>query len=581
MLKLKISMFGKMIIFSSMIEIFLLLIVFLSLYSFRLNDKKQNLLDLEKTLNNCKNMRLELLLRRDSDFIEIYNNNISQINVNLEIYDSISKELSSIDELFSLDSLKKFYKDLIKEYDVLFREFGLSEDTGIEGKFRDKIHKLEEFLRNNNDDRLLFFLLQARRREKDYIMRGREEYADQVHHLINRFVEEVEKSKMTKSNKVEFISLAKDYDKSFAEFVIIFEKLSELEQQMSLIENDIEKLITNLVISESEVIDNFVMSLVPIFAISIFVSIILSVLIARSITKPLIHLKDATIKVADGDLSYKVKIESNDEIGEVARFFNIMTEKIAKANDTIVNQQNKLNEQYSELKEINATRDKFFSIIAHDLKNPISAFMGVSAFLVKTFQDLSREEIKEFLDGVNNTAKRLFELLENLLLWSRTQRGLIQYHPMNLELTQILQHNLELLNAAAVSKSINLSGEIESDIDVYADPNMLNTILRNLITNAIKFTKENGNVIVRTKQIGDYCRISIIDDGVGISKELISGLFKLEGSVSTVGTNQESGTGLGLIICKEFVEKHSGEIWVDSKLGEGSAFHFTIPIAFK
>lgn len=580
-MKLKISMFGKMILFSSMLELFLLLVVFLSLYSFRLNDKKQNLLSLENTFNDCKNMRLELLLRRDSDFENIYNSNINQINSNLSIYDSISKQLSNYDEIYLLDSLKNVYQNLILDYDKIFREFGLSEDSGIEAKFRDKIHKLEEFLKINNDDRLLFFLLQARRREKDFIMRGRDEYVEQVHVFVNQLINEVENSNLSKNNKDEFMSLALDYDESFSEFVVIFKKLQKLEKSMNLIETEIGEFISELVSRESKMIDNFVISLFPIFSISVFVSIIISIIIAKSITNPLVHLKDATIKVADGNLKFKLEIESNDEIGELARFFNIMTDKIANANDTILNQQNKLNEQYTELKEINATRDKFFSIIAHDLKNPIGAFMGVSAFLVKTFQDLSRDEIKEFLDGVNTTAKRLYELLENLLLWSRTQRGLIQFHPMNCDLSQIIQHNVELLNAAADNKSINLIYEIDSDIVVYADPNMLNTILRNLITNAIKFTNENGIVLVKSKQIGEYCRISVVDNGVGISHENLPGLFKLEGSVSTIGTNQESGTGLGLIICKEFVERHTGEIWVDSKFGEGSSFHFTIPLAVK
>lgn len=425
---------------------------------------------------------------------------------------------------------------------------------------------------------MLFFLLQARRREKDYIIRGRIEYSEQVHELVNKLVNEVKKSKLSEQNKDEFIQLAVDYDKSFSEFVLIKGLITDLERKMNVTEKEINEVISEIVDIETRLIENIEYSLIPILLMSALASIFISVFIAKSITNPLVHLKDATIKVAEGNLNYRVNIETKDEIGELAQFFNAMTEQIAKANNTIMTQQNMLNEQFTELKEINATRDKFFSKIAHDLKNPISSFMGVSAFLVKTFQDLSRDEIKQFLDGVNSTAKNLYELLENLLLWSRTQRGLINFHPMNLELKHLIQHNIELLTTTAEVKSISLSYEIDGDHQIFADPNMLNTILRNLISNSIKFTNENGHIVVKAKKIGEYCRISVIDDGVGIPEESISSLFRLEGSVSTVGTKQESGTGLGLIICKEFVDKHSGEIWVDSKIGEGSIFHFTIPL---
>ena len=318
--------------------------------------------------------------------------------------------------------------------------------------------------------------------------------------------------------------------------------------------------------------------LIPLYIFSIIGSVILSIFLAKSNTNPIVNLKMATLKIADGQLQYKVKVETNDEIGELATFFNIMVENIYRANQTIVNQQDKLNNQYNEMREMNATKDKFFSIIAHDLKNPLSAFTGVANFLIERFYELSHEEIKEFLDDVHCSAKQLYELLENLLVWSRSQRGLVQFNPMPLDVAQIIKSNIELVKMNADAKHIELISEVKTDILAYSDPNMLNTIIRNLVTNAIKFTRIDGKVILKAIEENEFIKISVLDNGIGISDKDLEKLFRMDVSYSTEGTGNEKGTGLGLILCKEFVEKHGGKIWVTSKIGEGSEFNFTIPI---
>ncbi len=577
-INLKKTMFGKLIILSAVLEVIILIIVAFSMYSFKLNEKKQNLSELQTLILESSKLRLEMLVRRDSNFTNLYKNNYNKIKRNLKNYDSISVVIEDVARLVELDSLKNNYSKKLVVYYQKIEIFGLNEDTGIEGNFREKIHKIEEILKQENNEKIYLLLLQARRREKDYIIRGRYEYFDQVNMLISKMRDQIAKSNIKSAKKDSILAYTDSYTQAFYDYVMITKSMSSLEKEMNEIETAMKSLILEIIKNENVTINTFQATLIPLFIFSIIISIVLSVFISKSITKPIVHLKHATIKLANGDFNIKVKIESEDEIGDLANFFNYMTENISNANNTIMKQQVKLNKQYNDLKEVNATRDKFFSIIAHDLKNPISAFMGVSNFLVKKFQDLSKDEIKEFIDEVNSSAKQLYELLENLLLWSKSQRGLINYHPMELELKSLILHNVDLLKMNADNKKIQLEYSIIENIKVFADPNMINTILRNLITNAIKFTYEDGKVEIKAEIKDDFAILSVTDTGVGIAEENLNKLFKVENSISTLGTEHETGTGLGLILCKEFVEKHNGKIWVESKINYGSTFFFTIPL---
>jgi len=193
------------------------------------------------------------------------------------------------------------------------------------------------------------------------------------------------------------------------------------------------------------------------------------------------------------------------------------------------------------------------------------------------FDTMKREEAKEFLFLMRESANRLSMLLNNLLTWSRSQRGVIEYNPDTYNTIDIIQENIKLLKIQAERKNIKLGYENTSGYKIKADINMLNTILSNLISNAIKFTQKGGEIVVETKDIGDFIRFTVKDSGKGMSDEFISKLFRIDKNITSQGTNDEKGTGLGLIICKEFVEKHGGRIWVESKPGKGSTFYFTIP----
>jgi signal transduction histidine kinase len=230
-----------------------------------------------------------------------------------------------------------------------------------------------------------------------------------------------------------------------------------------------------------------------------------------------------------------------------------------------------------ELKRINSTKDKFFSIIAHDLKNPFNAIMGFGEILITDFKEMPDDEKLYFIRNMAEAAQSSYALLENLLQWSRSQTGRLQFNPELIQLSELIEETIRLVSVNAYGKSITLENEVDSSVIINADKEMLRTILRNLLTNSIKFTKENGKISVSAEKQKDMISITVSDNGVGIKPKDIDKLFRIDTNITTIGTGKERGTGLGLILCKEFVERHGGEIGVESTFGAGSDFSFTIP----
>lgn len=241
--------------------------------------------------------------------------------------------------------------------------------------------------------------------------------------------------------------------------------------------------------------------------------------------------------------------------------------------------QQTLLESEAKLQESNDTKDKFFNIIAHDLRSPFNALLGLSEILLEQDNQFDKEKRKEIIELLNISAKNAFSLLENLLTWSRSQSGGIKYMPEKMYLKEILEETIYNLHEIAKIKNIKITNTISEQELVYADKNMLTTIFRNLISNAIKFTEKNGSINISCKKEtnNNSLNIYVSDTGVGIPKDKIKDLFRIEKNTSTAGTENETGTGLGLILCKEFIEKHNGQITVKSELGEGTTFTVFLP----
>lgn len=237
----------------------------------------------------------------------------------------------------------------------------------------------------------------------------------------------------------------------------------------------------------------------------------------------------------------------------------------------------KLQESEKNLRELNITKDKFFSIIGHDLRNPLNALLGFSELISGNTMDYSLEEIQKYNRIINESAKNIHQLIENLLEWSRSQSGNIDFNPKLLDLSKITHEIGNVFSMAAGKKEIKIHNKISPSIKVYADKNLLSTILRNLINNAIKFTYNGGDITLAAEHRGGQVQIAVSDTGIGMTREKINRLFRLDVNSTLSGTSEEKGTGLGLILCKEFIEMHNGKIWVESEPEKGSTFYFSLP----
>lgn len=252
--------------------------------------------------------------------------------------------------------------------------------------------------------------------------------------------------------------------------------------------------------------------------------------------------------------------------------------ELSEKNNQISNQIIELAQLNSKLEDVNNSKDKFFSIIAHDLKNPLAALFLNTELLSQYFDRFDPIQVKDKIYKLHDSSKQLKALLDNLLEWSRSQTGSIEYEPETLALKSIIMSNLSLIDMNIKSKSIKIELNNIEEVMVFADKNMLNTIIRNLLTNAVKFTDYGGRISLSSNNTDDmFTIIEIEDNGVGIHPDKINFLFRLDKSKSTPGTLNEQGTGLGLILCKEFIEKHNGRIDVESTLGIGSKFRIVFP----
>jgi PAS domain S-box-containing protein len=230
------------------------------------------------------------------------------------------------------------------------------------------------------------------------------------------------------------------------------------------------------------------------------------------------------------------------------------------------------------LQAINAEKDKFFSILAHDLRGPLSAFVAATQILAEETQSMNFEEIQEISVSMKESATNIYSLLENLLEWSRLQRGIMEFIPEKFNLKKEIQECTQVLNESARKKEIEIEYSVPEDIELVADRHMFDTVTRNLVSNAIKFTPTGGKIQVGALNTNNEIEIHITDSGIGMPAELKNKLFHINEKTSRKGTEGEPSTGLGLLLCKEFIEKHNGEIWAESEAGHGSTFYFTVPV---
>ncbi|MFO7827286.1 MAG: ATP-binding protein [Bacteroidales bacterium] len=279
-------------------------------------------------------------------------------------------------------------------------------------------------------------------------------------------------------------------------------------------------------------------------------------------------IMDENIEVARGVLKALIRRLRNS---------NVLEENLTQKSWEIEKQKDAIEKNKKELEELNATKDKFFTIIAHDLKNPFNTVIGLSELLMERYDTYNEEKIKSFIEQIHKFSKNAYLLLENLLQWAKSQTGRISINIEKVDIFELATENLNLFKGKAENKGIKLTSNV--DIGMYAsiDKNMINTVIRNLISNAIKFTPKGGQVGIKAVKNDEFIFITVFDTGIGIPKENLNKIFRIDSNLSTQGTDDESGTGLGLIISREFIEKNGGKISVSSEEGKGSEFTFKIP----
>lgn len=287
----------------------------------------------------------------------------------------------------------------------------------------------------------------------------------------------------------------------------------------------------------------------------------------------LINIFEYSRKVA-----YRAYLSKLDIIKEKNEDLVSAKEELKHNNEQLYIAKVKAEENGIKLKELNVTRDKLFSIIAHDLRSPFNSILGFSSLLIDNHKEINYEDQIEYLNAINSSANNTLILLDNLLSWAKSQSGQINFKPEKIALNSIINEIIELVNSIAKLKNISLNYDSPREIEVFTDQNILKTVLRNLISNSIKFTKPGGNINVFTISKQNKVEITVSDNGVGMNTETKNKLFKIDSNYTTVGTENEKGSGLGLALCKEFVEKLGGNIWLESEEGKGSDFKFTLPL---
>lgn len=318
-----------------------------------------------------------------------------------------------------------------------------------------------------------------------------------------------------------------------------------------------EKQISELSLDRQALIRNFLLVIILLTAVTLF--IIYNRFLAYKRTNAMLKTQKNEI------LQYNIKLK------ELNSSLLHQKEKVDELND-------KLRRSEKTLKELNITKDKFFSIISHDLRSPFAAIVSFSRLMKRDIQDLSRDELQDLAMELDKSVVKINSLLDNLLQWSRSQTGKIKYEPRKFRLKEVIRDNVGLFEANAAEKGIKMIDNIDEELYVYGDINMIDTVLRNLISNALKYTDRGGTVTLDSHTRNKMVEVSVTDTGVGISEDDQRKLFRVNDLHTTFGTRDEKGSGLGLLLCKEFVEKHGGRISLKSKPGEGSVFSFTIPV---
>jgi signal transduction histidine kinase len=296
----------------------------------------------------------------------------------------------------------------------------------------------------------------------------------------------------------------------------------------------------------------------------------------RYIAKPW-EMADLVLTVKEALRRYTQEQRLAAQNAMLQNMTEVLEQQVQERTAALEAQQLALQHANTQLHELNASKDKFFSIIAHDLKSPFTSLLGQTELLIEHFELYSPDELRDEIGSLGEAARKLYDLLENLLAWSRLQRGIMDRHPRTFDLAQIIDENVALFQATAGHKQVRLTTRVQPSIMVHTDPNMISAVLRNLISNALKFTQARDTVTIDAREQDTCVEVAVSDTGTGISPEVMARLFRIDQSHTQTGTDGEIGTGLGLVLCQELLKQNGGRISVESEPGRGTIVTFRLP----
>jgi signal transduction histidine kinase len=610
-MRIKLPIYSKLLILSSVFIFALLLIVAFVIYSFKVQFESSSYNQLLNNLLQSQKARKEFQAKKD---LKYYRNYMTYQDLN----DSLLKPFEAKPVIIELNKQFESYRNELKEFGSFIEQRGLNENLGIEGKFRKDIHAIETTLDSNSNNEILVQLLQARRREKDFLLRGSIQYVSNVQFHISKLIELTNKSSMSNITKNDIITKAKNYESSFVNLSILLNKINEYDKSLTNLENELIKTLVNLAElkqSDASLLQDLQ---ITISIIAIIVSILLSILISKRLTAPIIELvRVAQVVTLDSNYNQKVEIKTGDEIGDLANAFNIMIDKISvtmkKLDDTNKNLEKMVDERTNELqsevyrkmqaeakleaaymelenanyeikhalekeKELNELKSRFVAIVSHEYRTPLTVINN-STFLIETFLHHKQyDKIDSYIQRIQTSIKGMILLLDDTLTIGKIESGKVTVYLKQINLLDYLDNLIDELKLIDIKKHKFIVENYSDKLNVICDENILNVIISNILSNAIKFSNEGSDIIVSVKHDDIFFYVSIQDNGIGIPKKdqkfLFDPFYRSE-NVQTI-----SGTGLGLSIVKKYSELLGGSVSFDSKIGKGTTFYIQLPIAF-
>lgn len=586
-------------------EIFWFNHLFGALNSLENDNKKMMMLNLQmyKTEKSFIQKDLTNIDFYDSGKSDLLASHRNHLQDNLQLVESLKNSSTHVglyedSELNKLEQALRTYEAMFENTIKLVRQRGFK-DHGLEGKMRQKIHKLE----HNYPEFQKVVMLTLRRHEKDYIIRNDMLYVRR----LNMVVDQALQKKYTNNAKrqKEIISLLKAYKSDFNLLVKLDKQVTKAYEEKDIfflhnIESVIEGIVKNstyYIREQSEFLNTLFFAVV---FVSIIFSVFLSYYLSKLITKPIALLTENIEQVIQSN--FEVEIDKSnfhyrDEIGVLTSRFHFMIDKIRSyireielSNSQLENQNETLNSLNNELlstnsvlqrkedhiQKMNTVKDKFFAILSHDLRGPLTTTKGFLSILADHPDSMPDELKKQTINKLKKSIDLQLDLLSNLLDWSSAKVDEIKFSPEKLSIAVMVDKNFELVAEKANIKNIMLINAIEDKCDAFADKNMIDFVLRNLISNAIKFTNEGGKIAISAIENKDLIEITVSDNGVGISEKQFKFILKPGVHFTTNGTSDEKGTGFGLLVCREFIEKHNGKLKIKSKESQGTSVSFTL-----